>query len=269
MTDEGVKKEEGAQDPPEKKPDEPVENKVETLAKEIGWNPDYDGENAKSAEEYILNGREIQATSSKHMKRQKQQIEDLTRGVADLKTFQETNYKVSVKNMKGRIRDLETQLADAKIDKDPVAEAKITKEITEIQAIPDELPKTAAAPPPEFLEWRDENPWYSTDEKMHDFAEAIGDENTALAKADYPRFLKKIATAVKKEFPDKFEKPKAKTPAAPSVESASRSSGKVTTKNTYKDLTRDQQDACDNFVKIGIMTRDEYIKDLEAKNEVI
>jgi hypothetical protein len=204
------------------------------------------------------------------MKRQKQQIDDLTRGVADLKTFQETNYKVQVKGLKSKVTDLQTQLADARIDKDPVAEAKITKEISEIQSIPDELPKTQNEFPPAFIEWRDENEWYTTDDAMHNYAEAIGEtpEYAALAKADYGRFLKKIETAVKKEFSEKFEKPKPKTPAAPSVESASRASGKVTTKNTYKDLTRDQQDACDNFVKTGIMTRAEYIKELEENNEV-
>lgn len=239
---------------------------VEKLAVEIGWNPDYEGDDREfvGAKEYILKSKEIQNTQTKQNKSLKRELEDVKRGMGMLQQHNDTVYKVQVKNLKSKIKELESHREEAVSDGDSKAVAAIDTQIKDLNEIPDELPKVdVAEPTEEFVKWEEKNPWYNDDKEMRAFADTIGKEYAA-KNLPLEKVFELVSKEVKRVFPEKFPEPK-KRPSAPAVEGGgTKSSGKKSTsKYSYNDLSREQQDACDFFVKQGVMTQDQYIKELE------
>ena len=236
---------------------------VEALAKQMGWNPEHkDGDREyKTAEEFILNGREIQNTMSKQLKSTKREVEGLKSGITLLKEHNETVYNVQVKALKGKIRDLQVQREDAVTDKDEKAVAAIDSQIKEINDIPDKLPASAVDPSPVFLEWEEKNDWYENNE-MRAYADWQGENNIALRGLPEKKFLSTITKMVKVQFPEHFPQ-KTKKAVAAAVESGSRSATKTKTGAKLNDLSREQQDIAKQLADSGIMSVEDYIKDLE------
>jgi len=94
-----------------------------------------------------------------------------------------------------------------------------------------------------------------------------------MAQQNYPATLKRIEGIVKKMFPQKFgqNEPVFEThqrrPAAADVESSTKRQTSTKRKWTYNDLTRDQQDLADFYEKRGIMTKDQYIAEVQLVAE--
>jgi len=271
MPDEEVKDEKIEQEP-EVKEEKPVElTEVERLAKEIGWNPEHqDGDRKfKTAEEYILGSKDIQNTQTKQNKGLKREVDDLRKGINMLQQHNDTVYKVQVKALKSRVKELEGRRKEALEDGDSEAVSAIDSQIHEINEIPENLPVEPIQPVSvEFEEWVEENDWYKTNESMKAYADILSEspEYGALIKADFPRALKKITAKVREEFSENFDKPKRQPKVAPvegAVAKRSVKTDETKSKYTYSDLSRDQQDKCDFFVKQGIMTQEAYIKELE------
>ena len=235
---------------------------VETLAKQMGWNPEHkDGDREyKTAEEFILNGREIQNTMSKQLKGTKREIEGLRRGIELQKTHNETVYNAQVKMLKAKSSELEAQLKDAMEDGDNKAVSAIKSQIEDIREIPEKLPDGARDPSPAFLKWEEKNDWYENDD-MRAYADWQGENNIALRGLPEEKFLGTITQMVKEQFPENFKK--AKKTVAPPVESGGRGGGKTVTGANFNDLSRDQQDIAKQLEEAGIMSVADYIKDLE------
>ena len=240
---------------------------VEQLAQKIGWNPNHEGDdrNFVSAEDYILRSKEIQSTQTKQNKSLKKKVEDLTKGVNLLHQHNDTVYKVQVRALKSRVAELEGRRKEAVEDGDTAAVSAIDTQIKEIRDIPEELPvERVQTVPDEFVEWVDDNDWYRTDQGMKAYADKVGED---FAKSGLP--LKKVyelvTKEVKKVFPENFETKKAVPAVSPVESGGTRSIGKsVKSKYSYSDLSRSQKDICDHLVRSGIMTKDQYIKDLET-----
>lgn len=256
----------------EKKPDEPEQSEVEKLAMKIGWNPNHkEGDrDYKTAEEFILSSKDIQTTQTKQNKSLKREIDDLKRSIGNLRGHYDTFYGVQVKALKSRIKDLQVRKKEAVEDGDSEAVAMIDNQINEINAIPDALPQdNASEPSEEFIEWQDENEWYTEDPEMHLYADKIGQE---YAQKGLPlkKVFELVTRDVKKIFPEKFESqkkeepvPKKKTPQTAPVEGATetrRSSAK--SKYTIKDLSDEQKAIAKDFAAKGIMTVEQYIEQL-------
>lgn len=250
---------------------------VETLAMKLGWNPNHEGGDREfvSAEDFILRSKEIQTTMSKQMKGLKRETEELKRGIGQVKQHNETVYKVQVKALKSRIKELEALRKEAVEDNDSMAVANIDSQIKEINDIPETLPSSQqAGPSKEFLEWIDDNEWYNDNLEMRAYADALGE------KPEYRALpLKKLFAVVTKEtkkmFPENFEEaPKSDAtpkPKVAAVEGAGAGSVKRSahkSKFKYSDLSDEQKEICKFNVKHGIMTQEEYISQLEeiAKN---
>ena len=253
---------------PEVVEDKPIEEQVspdvEVLAKQMGWNPDHkDGDREyKSAEEYILNGRDIQNTMAKQLKGTKKEMEGLKSGLEMLKTHNETVYNAQVVALKGKIADLKTQRLEAVEDGDDKAIKVIDGQIKDISAIPDNLPEGEAVSTPVFIEWEEKNDWYENAD-MKAYADWQGDNNVALRGLPQEKFLDKITDMVKEQFPENFETKK-RTPAVAAVEGGGRKAVTPTIKGSkFSDLSREQQDIAIHLEKNNIMTREDYIKDLE------
>jgi len=240
---------------------------VEKLAQKIGWNPNHEDDDRDfvSAEDYILRSKEIQSTQTKQNKGLKKQVEDLTKGVNLLHEHNDTVYKVQVRALKSRISELEGRRKEAVEDGDSAAVTAIDTQIKDIREIPEELPVQKVQPiPEEFEDWIEGNDWYRTDQGMRAYADKVGED---FAKSGLP--LKKVyelvTKEVKKVFPENFEAKKSAPAVSPVESGGQRSTGKsVKSKYSYNDLSRSQKDICDHLVKSGIMTKDQYIKDLET-----
>jgi hypothetical protein len=248
---------------------------VEALATKLGWNPNHEGGDREfvSAEDFILRSKEIQTTMSKQMKNLKRETEELKRGIGQVKQHNETVYKVQVKALKSRIKELEALRREAVEDNDSMAVASIDSQIKEINDIPETLPANEhVGPTNEFLEWVDENEWYNENPEMRAYADALGE------KPEYRALpLKKLFAVVtretKKMFPENFDdepapKPKQKVAAVEGAGSARVKSQASKSKFKYSDLSDEQKEICKFNEKHGIMTREEYISQLEeiAKN---
>lgn len=259
---------------------------IDTLAREMGWNPDYKGLDREFVDSrtYIRRSREIQDTMRTQLKAQGTQIEDLqqtvTSGLDNLRQHQEKVSKSEIAKLKGEIVGLKTKRRAAVKEGDVDLVDELDGQIEGRQAasqeagtvIPTPPVKTTAKPPPEFAPWAGKNSWYQTDLEMTDFANSIVNQNSQLsAPENYSRLLNLVDRKMRAEFPDKFENakktPEKNTPSVPSVESGGRRAGGKKT-FTKADLSDDQKSVLKDALKLKVMTEKEYIEDLVKIGEL-
>ena len=262
----------------EEKPQEEVQEEekqelspIEQLAVKIGWNPNHesnDERNYLSAEDFILKSKEIQNTSSKQIKNLNRQITELQNGLKGLEQHNKAVYKAHITQLKREMAELKLRRKEASADGDHDLVQQYDDQINEIRKVPEELPETSHDLHPAFVEWADENDWYGTDNELRAYADMLGTqpEYRALAEKDYKTMLNHVTQSVKKMFPHKFNPKQPEQivtmQRTPTVEKSTNRAKPKTTKFSYGDLTRQQQDLCDFYVKQGIMTKEEYIEDL-------
>ncbi|CAN8142622.1 hypothetical protein THIOSC15_490007 [uncultured Thiomicrorhabdus sp.] len=280
--------------PEPKQPDETqaqYEQRIEKLAQQIGWNPGYDGGDKLTAEEYILKSREIQNTASDHIKRQNRSIQELKNNFQAYKQHMDALYAAQKIQMNKDLMDLNTQRKEAVEENDNDRVQAIDAQINDMRKMPQNLPTPETNIHPDFVSWVEHNAWYEDDNDLRTYADFLGDqpEFRAEAKRDYRNMLTKVEDAVKRMFPDKF-KPKttARTPAPASTSTSTQPDTKTAadlppraaavepnnpkppvkrSKYTYSDLSRDQQNLADFYEKQGIMSKEEYIKQLQEIEE--
>ncbi len=234
---------------------------IEEIATELGWNGDFKGEKFVDAKEYILKGREIQNTMRDHIKDQKGQLDGLVSSVKELKIHNERVYKAEVTELKSQLTDLKAEKKEA------IEEGDVDR----VEALDDQIdekkeaikqPAATSNENPEFDSWVKDNDWYNSDPEMAKFADAIADNNVG---APFGRLSKLVTKKVKDMFPEKFNegnsKENTKTPSP--VEGATRKSN-PDSKFTRANLTSGQKAIMNQFVKQGIMTEKQYIKDISV-----
>ena len=240
---------------------------IEDLAEEMGWNPDFQGEDYVSAAEYIRRGGEIQKTMRDHMRSQKSQIQELKQTIDDAKSHYESVYKVQIKSMKKELSRLKELKKEAIEDGNSDRVDELDEQIDELKNIPDEIPKSAQKADPAiaeaFQEWQTKNSWYGNDTELSNYADAQSnlDKYKGLP---YPTLLKKVTDDVKAMFPEKFPKtPGTPSPKKKTVESPTNPGNRSHVKKyTRSDLTEEQQRIMRSFVAKGVMSEQEYIDDL-------
>lgn len=252
---------------------------IEELATQIGWRPNHQGENFIDAATYILNSRKIQDTMKDHNKDLKSQLSNLKGSIDALKDHNERVYQADVRRLKSELDVLKKQkraaveLADvAKVD-------ELDNQIENIQKdLNTPIPKEKISEPSSnsvFDEWIKDNQWYLTDKDMATYAETVAQQYKG---APVDRIYAIVRQKVSEVFPEKFETPKSKVdpivtqpkvdkaigPASP-VE-APKNAG-ITPKFTKANLTMDQINIMNQFVKSKIMTEEQYINDIAKLQE--
>lgn len=249
---------------------------VETLATQLGWNADHSGPNSVDASTYILRSREIQDSMKERNDSLKGQIHNLQSSVDALKDHNEMVYHADLNAKQAEIETLrkEKRAAVELADVDKVDE--IDSKITNIQKdLSQPLPAQAPSVNPAFDSWIENNQWYLTDNDMAQYADTVAQQYVG---APPERIYSLVRSRVAEIFPEKFEtqkseqapttladvkqvpaKPKPVGPASP-VEAA-----KTTGQNqafSKTDLSQDQLTIMRQFTSAGIMTEDQYIKDI-------
>jgi len=258
--------------PEETKQTETDEDRIEALAREMGWTPkeDFKGDDADfvDAETYIRRGRDIQESMRKSLKEQKQQLAAMSNSLAELKSHNEKVYKAEIARLKKELTSLKTQKKEAIEEGDVDRVNDIDEQIDVIKesiSSEKEEPATTNQPPenPEFNEWLKNNQWYLEDDEMARYADSIAATHRGIS---FKRIAKLVDKSIREVFPDKFpdkQKTKANTNTTTTttrVEGSTRQrpSGRF----TEADLTPEQKSIMNQFVRQGIMTKEEYIKDI-------
>ena len=249
---------------------------VETLATQLGWNADHSGPNSVDASTYILRSREIQDSMKERNDSLKGQIHNLQSSVDALKDHNEMVYQADLNAKQAEIEALKKEKRSAVelADVDKVDE--IDSKINNIQKdLSQPKPTQAPSTNPVFDTWVADNQWYLTDNDMAQYADTVAQQ---YAGAPPERIYSLVRARVSEVFPEKFEtqqpeqapapladvtktpiKPKPVGPASP-VEAA-----KTTSQNqafSKSDLSQDQLTIMRQFTSAGIMTEDQYIKDI-------
>lgn len=188
----------------------PKERDYVAEATAMGWNAEYDGDNKVDAKEFVL--RKPLFDEQKKLKRK---VRDLENAIRAQTQMQEALVA----------QEREKLLAQAKMEKKEALESgdadrviALDEEIDKIKRTPVRAPTQA---PPEFTEWIEQNDWYSEDQKLRRYADALGME---LYQQNPQRPLRDIYAEITREvretFPTKFRNPNRTAP--PQVEGSTR-----------------------------------------------
>lgn len=252
---------------------------IEKLAEKLGWRKDHKGDDAVDAATYILRSREIQDTMREHNKDLKNQLSTIQGAVEALKQHNEKVYRADVKRMQAEIEELRKQKRAAVELADVEKVDELDQKIEDIQSDIKEEEEKSKEPTdfvnPIYDEWIKDNEWYLTDNEMAAYADTVAQQYQG---APLDRIYKLVRQKVAEVWPEKFvnevpeEKPVSKVAAkpvpkaAPNPVEAGKQRGSSNT-FTVADLTPEQQTIMKQFVASGIMTEEQYVKDIAKLQE--
>lgn len=241
---------------------------IEEAAIEIGWDPEYDGEDAVDARTFIINSREIQDSMRKKNKNSEREIKRLTKAVEDIKNYYRKLDEVRAEKLASEIERLKEEryeaIEEGDIEKVRKLDNKIDKTEQQVEPlIEDDYDN------PEFDEWVEDNPWYGVDPELTEYADA----QATLDKykgVPYKRVLKLVEKTTREMFPEKFNsgrQAQSQRNMPPKVEG--RTTGRIKRKPTKADLTPEQREVMKSIMSVSDdMTEEEYIKGLQEAGEL-
>lgn len=239
---------------------EVVVQTVENTAREQGWKPleEFDGDKSKwvSAETFVAKGELISKIESLGKK-----LKDADKAI---KMLTEHHQKVKESEFQRAVQYLKTQKKQAyeagDVDKIIEIDEKIA-EVKETQKaqVANEAKEVEPAVHPSFQKWQDENKWYTTDTEMRADADAFGNAYAANNPDKTPEeVLDYVSKKVKRLYKDKFENPNRSKASA--VEGGG---NRQETSNESFALSEDEKRVMNTFIRTGIMTKEDYIKELK------
>lgn len=248
----------------EVKPETKVEEKhvlseTELRASDEGWVPEEewtgDKDKWRPAKEFLDRGELF-----KKIDDQNRTVKELKRALDDMKrhhvSVRETEYARALQALK-------LQKKTALDEGDSATVIRLDDQIDLVKTEQTRLAYTAQQPEveelaPQFVRWVDNNKWYETSQPMKAYADALG-RDLAAAGMKPDDVLKEVEKQVKQEFPNKFRNVNRDKPN--SVEGSSTRGGKGTDSFTLSD---EETRVMNRFVRQGVMTKEQYIKDLKS-----
>ena len=230
---------------------------LEDQAKEKGWNP----EGEKSAEEFLR-----AEPLYNEIKARGKEIKELKSTLDELKSHMDKQRELGYKQAMNALleeRNRAIELGD--VQEVNQVEHKIRQYNDSVNTkSPNEMPEVNA-----FLEkhkdWLN-NPSYET-QQMREFTAKRDQELSrfGLAPEEHLRILEKD---LKTKFPSYFGNTQGSKASA--VESGASSTTKTgsKTKHSFNDLSPEQKDCARHFERMGVMKKEEYIKQLEDMGEL-
>jgi hypothetical protein len=233
---------------------------VEQKAMESGWVPEdeWDGDKSqwRPAKEFLDRGELF-----KKIDDQNRTVKELKHALDDMKrhhnSVRETEYARALVNLK-------TQKQTALEEGDAATVVRIDDQIDLVRDEQTKLKQTSnqveysPEPAPEFTAWASRNKWYDSDTNMKTWADGIG-RNLAAAGMKPDNVLREIEKQVKDVFPNKFRNVNRDKPGA--VVGSTNKGGKA---NGSFVLSDDERRVMQRFVRSGVMTEEQYVKDLKS-----
>jgi hypothetical protein len=250
--------------------EEVKQEEMEARAKLQGWVPEdqYTGEAGswKSAEDFLAFGEQIQPILRECLRSSETKLVEMTNKINELTeviaNFSEYHKKTEERSYKKALRDLKALKEEAVEEADKNKVKEIDDEIDGLKESQQEVgtvkPKGDPIIGPEFIEWQSKNDWYGKDMELSVYADQVAPFIDKSLKG--AAFFKAVKDKVEEKYPEKFGNPNREKPG--SVEAGSGGGGGQG-KKSYSDLPADAKKACDQFVKDGLLTKEQYIKEYE------
>ncbi|OHD28154.1 MAG: hypothetical protein A2Y38_15595 [Spirochaetes bacterium GWB1_59_5] len=220
-----------------------------------GWRPleEFDGD-----PEHWVDAKEFVKRAPLYEKNHKLKRE-LTEMKATIHELKGHIGKVSEAAYNKAVKDLQAQRDEAIDigDRDQVKE--LDKAIKEAETLKPSQPDVH----PAIAAWEKVNKeWFYADPEITDFGMSRAQAHLRKHPEDFEGAMEVMEAACKREFPGKCgdEKKSERKPAPPAVEGGSSPGAKRTFGES--DLTDEQRKVMSRFVRQGVMSKEEYIKDL-------
>lgn len=233
---------------------------IELKAIDQGWIPkeEFDGDPSEfiDAPEFVRRGELFDK-----IERQSREIKQVR---AALEAFKVHHSKVKEAEYERALKALQDARKQAFVDGEHERAFALEEKIDEIKQEKADIVKAATAPveadtgyTEEFQDWVSRNNWYETNQNMRDMADQIG---LRLAKSGMApsKVLLEVEKEIRKEFAHRFTNQKQERP--PAVESSTR----TTASRKEVSLSADEREIMRKIVSTGVMTEDQYLKELKA-----
>lgn len=228
---------------------DPANDPVAPLAMRMGWVPkdQFKGDVSKwkPADQYILDGHDIQTRTSKELREIKSTVDTMSRTTAQI-----IEDKLAEKQQL-----LASQYQEAFDDGDAERAFRLSQQMTQLQNAP--RPSVGGDPVTKF---KAENEWYGKDPLASDLAYQTCDR---LSKQGFSveQQLEAARLAVAREFPDLVPDaaPAARRPTAPSVRApTTRTTAPSNRQKGFHDMPKAAQDTAKRLVESG------HLKDVDG-----
>jgi len=249
----------------EEEVNEPNEENI-ALAKSMGWVEEekFRGDKSRwvSADTFVEKGMNDLPILRERLRNQSRQMDEMKSDMTDFKKYHEDTetraYQRAFTDIEAKQR---ATVDDGDSEKYELLQRQKQALATEHRArqVPQAQPENEVV-----SRWKAERSWYNENPTMRSYAENsaasfIGDTRPELRGT--PEFLDAIDDEVKKRFPAYFENKNRNN--APTVESGGMTQRKRSNGRAYQDLPADAKVACDKFVRRGLVTKAQYVKDYE------
>ncbi len=234
---------------------------VEQKALEMGWRPkeEFDGD-----EEDFIDATEFVRRKPLFDKIE-YQSKELKEVKKVLRSLQEHHTKVKETEFKRAVDYLKAQKKEALEVGDMDRVVELDDQLVDIRATQKAAERVEPATQevhPDFTAWVDTNKWYATDKSLRTFADNLGVSYAQEHPELEPKEVLKYVTAtVKRAFPEKFQNPNRTKPAA--VDGGSPASKPTKASDSFS-LTEEEERVMKQFVRAGILTKEQYINDVKA-----
>ena len=233
---------------------------IEDQAREQGWVPkdDFQGDEHKWVEagEFIRRGELFKKIDqvSRSAKRAEQTLADFKKHYSKV---QETAYQNALITLKA---ERKAALVDGDFERVEKIEDQMDIVKNDAESTKREIESTSQVPEiyPEVADWVEKNKWYNDDLSMKAVADAHAIRLNSQGITGNA-LLKSIDEEIRKAFPAKFNNPNRDRASAVGTPS-----GKGTRSTGSFELSDQEQRIMNAFVRDGVMTKEEYIKDLKA-----
>lgn len=221
------------------------------------------------AEVFVKRGKEINPILRKNnelllnkLNAKDAEIADIKAAVEEFKKFHEETEERAYKRA---LADLKAAKKQALEEGDHEAVVEIDDEISDLKeskktTTTTEPTKTTPVVDPVYLAWEADNRWIVEDPSLAKAAEEAAAIMRIRGETSTGRtFLEKVGEKIKETFPEKFGNPNRDRA---SMTEGNRPATK-TGKRSYADLPADAKQACDRFVKQGLMTKEQYVAEFD------
>jgi hypothetical protein len=260
--EEVVEKAVDAEDAEEGEGDTQDYTEEELQALDAGWKPkeQWEGDEKKwvPADEFNRRGELFGKIDSvtKDLRETKKALRMLQDHHAKVR---ETEYNRAVAGLRAQKKQaLENNDVDAveKID-DAIMDMKATEKVAKQTAA-----TKAAEPDPRFVAWVNDNSWYAQDDEMRNFADDVGIAHAKSHPEKSPTdVLKYVEQRIRKTYPEKFKNQNRNKPNA--VEGRNAQFTRSKREDSFE-LSDEERRVMNTFVSDGIMTKEDYIRDLKS-----
>ena len=262
----------------------PEVNEVEQEARAQGWvaQEEFRGKEDDwvDAETFVRRGKEIMPILRKNNERLLKELNEAKKAAEEAREAAREFKQYQKELTERKTKELETQLEQLKqakreaissgdgdrviaiddaIDdiKDQKAQAKEELKEAEKKAAQQQAPQVD----PSVGVWLDKNDWYGKDNRLTSIANGIGEDIRRIDPTlQGEAFFRKLDEELAQELPHRFGKKTVNNPIDVGTGTVSRG---PRSKKSYENLPADAKAACDKFVKQGLMTKEDYVKDYD------